>query len=67
MSEMKVTAPVPWAGAKRKLAPWIVAELGRHRSYWEPFCGSMAVLMAKPVASHENVNDLHGDLINLLR
>lgn len=67
MSEMKITALAPWFGAKRTLAPRIVAELGPHRAYWEPFAGSMAVLLAKPVASMETVNDLHGDLVNLAR
>lgn len=62
-----ITAIAPWFGAKRTLAPQIIAALGTHRSYWEPFCGSMAVLLAKPRASSETVNDLHGDLINLAR
>jgi DNA adenine methylase len=67
MSEAKIGALAPWFGAKRTLAPEIVAELGDHRVYWEPFCGSMAVLLAKPVCVMETANDLHGDLINLAR
>lgn len=62
---MKVTALAPWYGAKRSMAAEIVAALGKHRAYWEPFCGSMAVLLGKPVSSHETVNDLHGDITNL--
>lgn len=62
-----ITALLPWFGGKRTMAPTIVAELGKHSAYWEPFCGSMAVLLAKPPSSHETVNDLHGDLINLAR
>lgn len=57
---------MPYFGAKRTLAPRIVAELGPHRAYFEVFCGSCAVLMAKPAASMEYVNDLNGDLTNLL-
>lgn len=64
---MKITALAPWFGSKRTLAPRIAAECGPHRAYWEPFCGSMAVLLAKPECSQETVNDLHGDLINLAR
>ena len=64
---MKITALAPWFGGKRNLAPTIVEELGEHRVYWEPFCGSMAVLLAKPVCVMETVNDLHGDLVNLAR
>jgi len=61
----KIGSIAPWFGGKRSLAPAIVAELGPHRSYFEPFCGSMAVLLAKPPAACETANDLHGDLINL--
>lgn len=64
---MKVTALAPWFGSKRTLAPRIVEALGDHRCYWEPFCGSMAVLLGKPVSQMETVNDLHGDLVNLAR
>lgn len=62
---MKVTALQPWFGSKRSMAPRIIAELGPHKSYWEPFCGSCAVLLAKPPCSMETVSDLHGDLTNL--
>jgi len=64
---MRVTAIAPWFGAKRVMADRIVAELGPHQAYWEPFCGSMAVLLNKPTAPMETVNDLHGDVINLAR
>jgi DNA adenine methylase len=64
---MDVTAIAPWFGSKRTLAPVIVAELGPHHTYFEPFCGSMAVLLSKPKVRMEAVNDLHGDLVNLAR
>lgn len=64
---MEITALVPWFGGKRTLAPAIIAALGPHRTYWEPFCGSMAVLLAKKPCPMETVNDLHGDLVNLAR
>lgn len=64
---MKIKAIAPWFGSKRTLAPTIVEELGAHRAYFEPFCGSLAVLFAKPESAHETVIDLHGDLINLAR
>lgn len=62
-----ITAIAPWFGGKRTLAATIVTELGPHRAYFEPFCGSLAVLLAKPAAAMETVNDLHGDLVNLAR
>lgn len=64
---MKIKALAPWFGGKRNLAPRIVELLGPHRVYWEPFCGSMAVLMVKPPCVMETVNDLHADLINLAK
>jgi DNA adenine methylase len=64
---MKITAIAPWFGGKRTMAPRIAAELGKHRAYWEPFCGSMAVLFAKPECKAEIVNDLHHNLIGLAR
>ena len=67
MSDIKIKAIAPWFGAKRNLALRIVELLGKHSVYWEPFCGSMAVLLAKPACKMETVNDLHGDLINLAR
>lgn len=66
-NDMPIKALAPWFGSKRTLASRIVAELGTHRAYWEPFCGSMAVLLSKPPATMETVNDLHDNLINLSR
>jgi len=64
---MKIKAILPYFGGKRKLAGRIVEALGPHKSYFEPFCGSMAVLFAKEPCEMETVNDLHADLINLAR
>lgn len=64
---MKVRALEPWFGGKRTMATAIVRQLGPHSQYFEPFCGSMAVLFAKEATQKETVNDLHGDLINLAR
>jgi DNA adenine methylase len=61
------TSLAPWFGGKRTMAADIVRQLGPHRSYWEPFCGSLAVLMNKPAVMYETVNDLHQDLVNLAR
>ena len=67
MTEALITSVAPWFGGKRTMASMIVAELGTHRAYWELFAGSLAVLLSKPRTSHETVNDLHGDLVNLAR
>jgi len=57
----------PWFGGKRTLAPRIVAELGRHSQYFEPFGGGLSIILSKPRSQKETVCDLHGDLINLAR
>lgn len=65
--KFKIKAIAPWFGSKRILAPKIVEEFGNHRSYFEPFCGSAAVLLAKKQCAKETLNDLHSDLTNLAR
>ena len=67
LEDMKINALVPWFGGKRTLGETIATELGQHTQYFEPFCGSMAVLFAKKPSQKETVNDLHGDLVNLAR
>jgi DNA adenine methylase len=64
---MKIKAIAPWFGGKRTMAPLIVQQLGKHTQYFEPFCGSAAVLFAKEPSRQDTINDLHGDLINLAR
>ncbi len=64
--DMKIAAIAPWFGGKRTMAPLIVKQLGtKFKQYFEPFCGSMAVLFAMEESGAETVNDMHGDLINL--
>ncbi len=66
-SPMLVKAHAPWAGCKRRLATRIAALLGPHDAYWEPFAGGAAVFYAKPPCRIEVLNDLHGDVTNLVR
>jgi DNA adenine methylase len=51
---------MPYFGSKATLAERIVALLPPHRSYVEPYAGSLAVLLAKPPTPMETVNDLDG-------
>lgn len=54
-------------GSKVRIAPRIVDMLPAHNGYVEPFCGALAVLLAKPPARFEVVNDLDGDLMTFWR
>lgn len=55
--------PVAYYGAKTALAPTIVSMFPEHKRYVEPFAGSLAVLLAKPQAPLEVVNDLDHNLM----
>jgi DNA adenine methylase len=59
--------PFTYYGGKQRLAPAIVSLLPPHGHYVEPFAGSLAVLLAKPRARMETVNDLDGDLVTFWR
>lgn len=56
--------PFAYYGGKTTMAERIVGLLPEHTHYVEPFAGSLAVLLAKPRADMETVNDLDGDLMN---
>lgn len=58
-----VKPPFAYHGGKAMLADWIVSLLPAHRVYVEPFAGSLAVLLAKPRAQWEAVNDVDGDVV----
>ena len=59
--------PMPYFGGKQTLGPRIAELLPAHRHYVEPFCGSLAVLLAKRPSPMETVNDLDGDLMTFWR
>lgn len=59
--------PFAYYGGKTNLADRIVALLPKHAHYVEPFAGSLAVLLAKPRAAMETVNDIDGDLMTFWR
>ena len=59
--------PFAYFGGKTRLAGTIAALLPDHEHYIEPFGGSLAVLLAKPSASAETVNDLDRRLVTFWR
>lgn len=65
---MKLNAPFPWFGGKRKVAPEVWARFGDVVNYVEPFFGSGAVLLGRPdFTGNETINDLDGYVANFWR
>ena len=66
-------APFPWFGGKSRVAPMVWARFGNPINYVEPFFGSGAVLLGRPMehfeggARIETVNDLDGFVCNAWR
>lgn len=59
--------PIPYFGGKITTGPTIAALFPPHAHYVEPYCGSLAVLLAKPRSGHETVNDLDQALMTFWR
>jgi hypothetical protein len=62
-------SPYPWMGGKSQIADEVWRRLGRVRNYVEPFYGSGAVLLRRPLPfdGPETVNDVNGWLCNFWR
>lgn len=67
MTYTPIKPPISYYGGKTSIARQVAALLPDHGHYVEPFAGSLAVLLAKPPAAHETVNDLDGDLVTFWR
>ncbi|MFI9406878.1 DNA adenine methylase [Nocardia sp. NPDC052316] len=59
--------PMAYYGGKTTIAAKIADMLPEHGHYVEPFAGSLAILLAKPTARMETVNDIDGDLMTFWR
>lgn len=59
--------PFTYFGGKTAIAGQIADLLPPHEHYVEPFAGSLAVLLAKPLSPMETVNDLDGHLMTFWR
>ena len=61
-------APFPYFGGKSKVASMVWQRLGDVRNYIEPFCGSAAVLLARPTEPKvETLNDVDDYIANFWR
>lgn len=59
--------PFVYFGGKQVLADRIAALLPEHLHYVEPYCGSLAVLLAKRPSRMETVNDLDREVMTFWR
>ncbi len=64
---MEITAMLPYFGCKRTCAPQIEPEIGRHHSWWDLCCASMAMTFGKAPCRMETVVDQYWDVTNLAR
>jgi len=54
-------------GGKYRLAQWVISHFPPHRCYVEPYSGAASVLMQKPRASAECLNDLDDKIVGVFR
>lgn len=59
--------PIRYYGGKWRLGNWITAQFPPHTCYVDAFAGGASVLLQKPAATHEVMNDLNGDVVNFFQ
>jgi DNA adenine methylase len=68
MSRHRLRIPFPYVGGKQRVADLVWRQLGDPDSFVEPFCGSAAVLLARPFPGKiETINDENNFVANFWR
>jgi hypothetical protein len=63
-----MNTPFPYFGGKTRIAGDVWRRFGDPAYYYEPFAGSLAVLLNRPtIGRYEHVGDLDGMIVNFLR
>jgi DNA adenine methylase len=65
--DLSKKAPFIYFGGKSSVTDLVWSRLGRPKQYLEPFCGSLAMLLASEPASLEVVGDANGFIANFWR
>jgi DNA adenine methylase len=63
----RLTPLFPHPGGKTRLLRHILPHVPPHRQYVEPFCGALAVFLAKEPVPVEVINDADGDMMACYR
>lgn len=63
----KVKRILNYPGSKWSLSERIIDLMPEHKSYLEPYAGSLAVFLNKPKDILETINDIDGRLVNMWR
>lgn len=53
-----------YPGSKKRVAPWIIQNMPRHKVYLEPYFGGGAVFFQKQRSRIETINDISEDVYN---
>ena len=70
VEQVKLKAPFPYFGGKASVADVVWRRFGNPKMYVEPFCGSAAMLLARPCDppfNKEIINDYDGNVANFWR
>ena len=66
-TKVKRLSAFNYFGGKNRYLDFIIPNVPKHEIYVEPFCGSCAVLLNKPISSVEIINDMDSRIINFFR
>lgn len=63
MNSVLTRPALRYYGGKWRIAPWIISHFPEHICYVEPYAGGGSVILRKPPAVNEVLNDIDGDVI----
>ena len=64
---MAIKPAIRYFGSKWRLSEWIISFFPAHRVYVEPYGGSAAILLRKPISDVEVYNELDSEVVNFFQ